>query len=369
MVAKQHSDNTYSSCWFAACFSSDLQASNVLTKMVMEEEIVLYRTIGGSVCAVEPHCPHLGAHLGNGRVVNGEIECPFHGFRFDGSGVCTHSYPGKKPAKAKLALKRVVEKYGLIFVWAGEGEPTWELPEVDGFEEGWSSLIEFQQPFLAKQQNVLENLVDFGHLDVIHKVKDYNLDSLEIHEHEMKFTTSQRVERPELAKLVNFLSHIGVARFFDFARNYNPSPPLFHTSLFGFSSSMTVDFRIIGVCGGIAEINTNHGLVNKYRMRQIIFPSPSSGGELTYRTAFQFKRLDGRSFNGGLGGALETLKLKMLARGAYQEILDEMYLWESQVYKATPILADGDGIIGKYRGFLKKYCHRKGNITLMPVEE
>ena len=42
------------------------------------------------VSIVDAYCPHLGANLGVGGRVHGNcIECPFHGWQFDGeSGQC-----------------------------------------------------------------------------------------------------------------------------------------------------------------------------------------------------------------------------------------------------------------------------------------
>ena len=42
-------------------------------------------------CIVDAYCPHLGANLGVGGRVHGNcIECPFHGWQFDGeTGQCT----------------------------------------------------------------------------------------------------------------------------------------------------------------------------------------------------------------------------------------------------------------------------------------
>ncbi len=45
----------------------------------------------GQVSIVDAYCPHLGANLGvGGRVIGNCIECPFHGWQFDGeTGKCT----------------------------------------------------------------------------------------------------------------------------------------------------------------------------------------------------------------------------------------------------------------------------------------
>lgn len=51
----------------------------------------MFRTPEGKVHIMDAYCPHLGANMGLGGVVRGDcLECPFHGWQFDGnSGKCT----------------------------------------------------------------------------------------------------------------------------------------------------------------------------------------------------------------------------------------------------------------------------------------
>jgi hypothetical protein len=45
-------------------------------------ELVLFRTQGGQPALLDAFCPHLGANLSvGGRVVDGNIRCPFHGWQ------------------------------------------------------------------------------------------------------------------------------------------------------------------------------------------------------------------------------------------------------------------------------------------------
>ncbi|MFE3021666.1 Rieske 2Fe-2S domain-containing protein [Streptomyces sp. NPDC059256] len=67
--------------------SSDLPPGAVLTRRLMGEDVVVYRTRSGRARVIRPYCPHLGAHLGcGGRVEDDLIVCPFHSFAFSGDG-------------------------------------------------------------------------------------------------------------------------------------------------------------------------------------------------------------------------------------------------------------------------------------------
>ena len=50
--------------------------------------LVLFRTSEGVAC-LKDICPHRFAPLSMGRIVENSIECPYHGWRFDGGGRCT----------------------------------------------------------------------------------------------------------------------------------------------------------------------------------------------------------------------------------------------------------------------------------------
>src|SRR5262245_51319840 len=51
-------------------------------------DLVVFCTEGGDLAVVDAHCPHLGAHLGDGAVHGERLVCPFHGLGFDTEGRC-----------------------------------------------------------------------------------------------------------------------------------------------------------------------------------------------------------------------------------------------------------------------------------------
>lgn len=54
------------------------------------EQVAVFRGHTGEAHVVDAYCPHLGANLAaGGRVLGDCIECPFHGWQFQGSdGKC-----------------------------------------------------------------------------------------------------------------------------------------------------------------------------------------------------------------------------------------------------------------------------------------
>ena len=43
-----------------------------------------------SITALEDQCAHRSAPLSRGRLIGDEIACPYHGFRYNAAGACTH---------------------------------------------------------------------------------------------------------------------------------------------------------------------------------------------------------------------------------------------------------------------------------------
>ena len=107
------------------------------------EELVLFRTRSGTARVLDPFCPHLGAHLGvGGTVEGGTLRCPFHGWRFDGSGTCVEiPYASRIPPRARIARQISAEQSGLVLVWYDEAgrPPFFAIPELpEWHDERWS---------------------------------------------------------------------------------------------------------------------------------------------------------------------------------------------------------------------------------------
>ena len=69
--------------------------------------MVLFRGKDGVAYALEAYCLHMGAHLGvGGQVVDEKcIECPFHGWLYDGAtGHCVGTYFMTKTMTANLSF-------------------------------------------------------------------------------------------------------------------------------------------------------------------------------------------------------------------------------------------------------------------------
>ena len=137
----------------------------------MGQPIVAWRDQDAAVCVAGAYCPHLGARLSpetGGRLKDGRLVCPFHGFEYDASGTCVATPNAPPPRSCRLDRFPVQEVNGFVFAyWDSAGaEPDWALPELD--EDGWTRATCRRYEVFSHPQDIAENSVDINHLASIH---------------------------------------------------------------------------------------------------------------------------------------------------------------------------------------------------------
>ena len=128
--------------------------------------LVIFRDAHGVRCLVD-RCPHRAAPLSLGRVIDGLIECPYHGWRFNGAGRC-RVMPGLLDSVPAISVptRRVAERAGLVFVTGSDepGEPyTGVLANLDTVSTRVESRVR------AQLVDVAENILDATHTHFTHK--------------------------------------------------------------------------------------------------------------------------------------------------------------------------------------------------------
>jgi phenylpropionate dioxygenase-like ring-hydroxylating dioxygenase large terminal subunit len=140
------------------------------------EAYVLWATGDGTFSVSEPFCPHRSAHLAGGWVEDGNIVCPYHGWRFDGSGHCTHipqladGLP--TPPRAALRTFPTIARYGMVWTCVGSPisaePPRW--PDGDEAEaRGWRLYVEFFEEWNVAAPRIIDNNLDNSHVAYVHK--------------------------------------------------------------------------------------------------------------------------------------------------------------------------------------------------------
>jgi 5,5'-dehydrodivanillate O-demethylase len=113
------------SYWQPVHRSEDLPPGAARPIRVMSEDFTLYRGEDGVPHLLAARCSHRGARLALGTVEGSAIQCPYHGWTFDGSGACIAQPAEPRPfcERAGIAAYPTRDYLGLVFAYLGEGEP------------------------------------------------------------------------------------------------------------------------------------------------------------------------------------------------------------------------------------------------------
>ena len=155
--------------WHPVLQESDLGEQPVAA-MLLEQEIVLWRDAQGAAHAWADRCPHRGARLSMGQVNGGELECPYHGWRFAPSGQCSQvpALPQFSPPATHCAHTHAVQSaYGLLWVRLAPGQS--DLPPFKQEEDVRLRKVNCG-PYTveASAPRIVENFLDMSHFGFVH---------------------------------------------------------------------------------------------------------------------------------------------------------------------------------------------------------
>ena len=174
--------------WYQVGWGADLQPGDVRPLHYFGRDLVLWRDADGVAHLQDAICPHLGAHLGHGgHVRQCNLQCPFHGWLFDGEGRNVEiPYSERVNGKAKLFTYPLVERNGLLMAWYHPDriDPLFDLPEVPELNDpvGFSDPVGRSFEIPAAWQEIAENQVDVAHFryvhntDIVPEVAEYTTD-------------------------------------------------------------------------------------------------------------------------------------------------------------------------------------------------
>ena len=159
--------------WQPAALVEELAEERPLVPVrLMGEDLVLFRAGDGGLRLTARRCPHRGADLRFGRLEDGGIRCPFHGWLFDGKGRCLEQ-PAEPPgsnfhAKIRMPGYPCVERNGVAFAWLGPGDPP-PLPDFDCFAAPDAYTFAFKGYLECNWLQALEVGIDPAHGSFLHR--------------------------------------------------------------------------------------------------------------------------------------------------------------------------------------------------------
>ena len=297
--------------WFAVADSDDLAVGESKAAYYQEAHLVVWRDEKGHAHVQDAFCPHLGAHLGHGGIVREcQLECPFHGWYFDGEGANTKiPYSERTNKKAKLKTFPVTEVNGFVFAWfhPHDAEPMWEMEAIPEI-----ATDEFVGPtktghvVQAGIQEMAENAVDSAHFRYVHNTETvpeivrYDQDGHQTFmESRQKFPTPRGVVDGEI-----------------------------NAQQMGPGSSVV---RFAGIIDTIL----------------ISASTPIDSGQTETRFHFYVRNLGDEATNSTVGEAF--------AAEVDRQFVEDIPVWEHKAHLVRPALADTDGPFMKFRKWYAQF--------------
>jgi len=165
--------------WYVAAEPAEVTNEKPLARVLLNENVVLYRTAAGKAIAMQDSCPHRFAALSSGRVEGDCIRCPYHGALFDESGACVE-VPGQddeqqSPSTVKVRMYPTIERYNYIWIWLGDPAlcddessiPQWFEPAEPG-NGVWHGRHDRFLSMPIYYELINDNLHDVSHTEFVH---------------------------------------------------------------------------------------------------------------------------------------------------------------------------------------------------------
>ena len=158
--------------WYVLCESHEL-GDRPLGRVVLGRPLVLFREAEGKPAALLDRCAHRNVPLSLGRMSDCRIECPYHGWQYDGRGDCKR-IPGligtpELPRRA-VPSHATREQDGFVWVYATPdvepGTEPYRLPAID--EPGYKTVRRVVEA-AATLHATIENALDVPHTAFLHR--------------------------------------------------------------------------------------------------------------------------------------------------------------------------------------------------------
>jgi vanillate O-demethylase monooxygenase subunit len=157
--------------WYVAAHGFELADGKPVARTICDQTVVIFRGQDGGVGILSDRCPHRFAPLSCGEVNGNDIQCGYHGIRFDRDGVCTH-IPGDAPVPHDFRAKRfpALERHGFIWIWMGEkaADPALIPDYHENDDPGWAGVPGYLN-IACNYQLMVDNLLDLTHVVFVHK--------------------------------------------------------------------------------------------------------------------------------------------------------------------------------------------------------
>ena len=162
--------------WQPIALAEELEGPRpVRAVRALGQDLVLFRDEAGRLGLLDRDCPHRNADLAYGRLEDGGLRCPFHGWLFDVDGKCLET--PAEPVGSTLCTRIRQRSYpvalrsGIVFAYLGEGAAP-PFPAFDCFVAPDTHTFAFKGLIECNWLQALEVGIDPAHASFLHRFFD-----------------------------------------------------------------------------------------------------------------------------------------------------------------------------------------------------
>lgn len=169
----------YINFWYPMATSDELK-DQPLKVRALGQDFVVFRDSQGRASCLSNTCTHRGGSLAGGKIRGDNVQCPYHGWQFDGSGSCRKipslGADAKIPGRTRIDAYPVDERYGIVFAFLGDlpedGRPP-ILACKEWGQDGWRTTLQHFR-LNGYYERSIENGIDPAHNEYVHDTHGFS---------------------------------------------------------------------------------------------------------------------------------------------------------------------------------------------------
>lgn len=242
--------------WYGVISSKEIKKGKPYFAKRMNKNLVFWRDSNGEVACIDDMCCHRRASLSKGRIIGGDIACPFHSFIYNRDGKVVSIPANGKTAEVEekfyVESYIVKEEHGFIWFWYGDkNKVTSNIPFPENLKDKKFSYICIKDSWHNHYSRCIENQLDVVHIPFVHyntigrgNKTVVNGPLVELKDNVMKFYTNNVKDEGQKAIPFNELKKENLKYFLYF---YYPNT---------WQNYIADDIRILGVFAPVDDLNT-----------------------------------------------------------------------------------------------------------------
>jgi len=300
--------------WYPVMMSNELEVGVVKPLRYFSRELAIWRGEDGKPRMLDAFCKHLGAHMGHGGKVHGNmLECPFHAWRYDGDEGAVKEIPYSESIPPRVQKKctrnwHLTEANQFIWMWyhPDDEPPMYDVQHLEECSDpDWTPYEKCEWTMWGNIQNMAENGVDFAHFKFIHGTPNVPEAELEFEEWTRKGIIRSKLGTPQ-GEVNGVISSIAV----------------------GPGQSWV---RFEGICETLL----------------LACITPVEEDQLDVR--YYYTQPKSQAAGPGAGVA------KAIIADVNKQMDQDKVVWDRIQYQPRPIICQGDGPIAKFRMYYARY--------------